>query len=201
MEATGEGGEPVWRAAGAWGPACLLPEAQHLQAEEGRAWLREVGENPLGPRVPLPRGGWRLVAGAGGLPETTAQHRRQGWARPRVGSRPPHPPSTSFLFLWGYRKERRCRGEGGQQPRTPEALEQRLFPSTAEETSSGCRVGDRGPRQSTSMMGPCRRAAEGPAARQREDTLRDGIATMWPRWPGAASLLRPSGPLRGPRSS
>lgn len=150
---------------------------------------------------PCPGGGGRLVAGAGGLPETTAQRRRQGWARPGVGSRPPHPPSTSFLFLWGYRKERGCRGEGGQQPRTPEALEQRLFPSTADEASSGCRVGGPRPQRSTSTMGPCRRAAEGPAARQREDTLRDGLATMWPRWPGAASLLGPSGPLRGPRSS
>lgn len=103
------------------------------------------------------------MAGAGGLPETTAQRRRQGWARPGVGSRPPHLPSTSFLFLWGYRKERGCRGEGGQQPRTPEALEQRLFPSTADEASSGCRVGGPHPQPEHQHDAPLSPSGRGPS--------------------------------------
>lgn len=77
-------------------PACSGRQ-QHLQAQ---AWLREMGESCWVPECPRPRLG-RLVAGAGGILETPAQRQRQGWARPRVGSWPPHPLSPPFPLLWG----------------------------------------------------------------------------------------------------
>lgn len=119
---------------------------------ERTCWVLECPRPGLG----------RLVAGAGGLPETTAQCQRQGWARPRVGSWPPHPLSPSFLFLWGQRRDHAVWGGRGQQPRTPEASEQCLFPSigtcvsTADKTISSCRVGDPYPQREHQHEDPCR---------------------------------------------
>lgn len=78
-------------------PPAYSQRRQHLQAEEGRAWLREVGENPLGPRVPLPRGGEAGGRGRGPPRDHgTAPEAGLGQAR---GGEPAAPPAVDLVSV------------------------------------------------------------------------------------------------------